>query len=301
MMPWINKWLRVSRCNFLPTSLLPYSVGSVCAIPEGRFTAFPFLLGLIGTALVHLAANLFNEYWDDRFLADHPEGEYRPHFGGSKAIQSGLVSPPAVHRAAWACLAAAVLLGLLLSLSLQSVLLMILVLAGAFIAWAYTAPPFSFAYCGLGEISLLIAFGPLLVLGGFLLQTGIITAWVLLLSLTPGFLIAAVLIANEFGDAATDGRAGKRNLAVRSGPRRTFAAYRVCLVCSYAPPLGGVLSGVYPVPLLAVLAAVPLALTADRLLGKAVKNGFGFSASSARTIHLYLAFHFLLIGGIILS
>ncbi len=297
----VRTWLRVSRFNFLPVSLLPYGTGSAAAVAAGRFDLPIFLAGLLGTVMVHLAANLFNEYWDDRFRADRGEEEYRPHFGGSKAIQRGQVAPAAVRRAAAACLAAAVLIGLLLSLSLQSVLLMLLVLVGAFIAWAYTAPPFSFAYRGLGEVTLLIAFGPLLVLGGFLLQTGIITAGVLLLSLAPGFLIAAVLIANEFSDAASDGRAGKRNLAVRTGPRRTLAVYRVCLVCAYAAPVVCVLLRWYPVPLLAVLAAVPLAFSASRLLGRAVQNGIDFTASSARTIQFFLAFHFLLIGGIILA
>ncbi len=294
-------WLRVSRFNFLPTSLLPYGVGVAAAWAAGAFRPSVFLLGLLGTVLVHVTANLFNEYWDDRFRADSAEGDYLPHSGGSKAIQTGLVSPRAVLRAARVCLIGGLLLGVVLSLILKTFWLLPLIFIGAFIAWAYTAPPFSFAYRGLGEIALGVAFGPLLVMGGYLLQTGELTARVVPLSLPSGFLIAAVLIANEFADAGTDSRAGKRNLVVRAGPGRSLDVFRFCLLGAYLVPAAAWAAGLYPLPLLAFILSAPPAWSASRLLAGAVKSGRGFEESSARFIRLYFLFHLLLIGGILLS
>jgi len=297
----LRKWIRVSRFNFIPASLLPYAAGSVSAARWGFFDVPIFLLGLFGTALVHLAANLFNEYWDHRFRADPPNGAYRPHFGGSKAIQTGLIRAVSVRRAAWICLSAALLTGLALALILEAPIIMLLVLGGTFIAWAYTAPPFSFAYRGMGELALLIAFGPLLVTGGYLLQSAPVTAAILLLAQVPGFLIAAVLIANEFADAATDTRAGKRNLTVRLGFKRAARIYRGCLVCSFLLPAAAVAAGFYPPVLLVVFFSLPASAAAERKLAAAVRSGGGFNASSAWIMRFYLLFHFLLIAALILS
>ena len=60
----LSTWLRVSRINFLPVSLLPYTVGALWGLRAGAFSFGVFFAGLAGAGLVHVAANLFNEYWD---------------------------------------------------------------------------------------------------------------------------------------------------------------------------------------------------------------------------------------------
>jgi len=300
MLEHLKIWLRVSRANFLASSVLPFCLGSALAGRSGFFSVPLFLAGLAAVLSAHLAANLFNEYWDYRFAADCGDLEYVPHFGGSKAIQGGMIGAGAVRTGAWICLLAALGLGLGLGLWLKRPLVPALVAGGAFIAWAYTAPPLRLAYRGWGEFSLLVAFGPLLVWGGFYLQRGEISGVAGLLSLTPGFLICTLLIGNEFGDADTDERAGKRNLVVRMGRARGLAAYRLCLIAAYLPPLAAPILGGENLFLLAPVFSLPLALGAARRLSRAVREGGAFIASSACTSRLYLIFHGLLILGAVL-
>lgn len=107
----VKNWIRVSRANFIPVSILPYSVGALFAARDCPFHLLKFLLGLFGGSLVLIAACLLNEYWDYRFRADLLEDGCHPYFGGSKVIQEGLLSPAAVRRGAWFCFSIAFLLG----------------------------------------------------------------------------------------------------------------------------------------------------------------------------------------------
>ncbi len=296
----IRRWLRVSRANFLPVSLLPFCLGTAWAWFQGCHRPLLSLIGLAGAGIVHISANLFNEYWDYRYRADRPAGERSPHYGGSGAIQEGAVRPRAVLAAAWSCLAAALAAGTVLALLLDNFLLPVLVFLGAGIAWAYTAPPFRLVYRGGGEAALWLAFGPLLTSGGYLLPAGVISGPILLLSLGPGFMIAALLTANEFGDTADDARAGKNNLVVRAGPRRGLAFVLAFLFLSFSVPAVGFLIGVFPVAVLPVFIGLLPAVAAVRALRRGVRGEGEFAGSSRLMILTYNLYHLLLIAGILI-
>ena len=287
----ISTWLRVSRANFLPASLLPFSLGSALAAREGRFAPFRFLLGSATVAAVHLAANLFNEYWDHLLEADAHGKDRAAHFGGSKSIQEGLVSPRQVRAAAALCLAAGLAGGGVLALAFRSLASFLFVGAGCLLAWAYTARPFSLAYHGLGEAAVFAAFGLLLVNGGYLVQTGRISAPSLLLSFPSGLLISAVLLVNEIADAENDRKVGKNNWAARWGGEICRRLVGIFTLGAFLFPILGWLSRILPFSFLAILAALAPAIAALRALRSAVTSGTGFEKSSARMISFYTIYH----------
>jgi 1,4-dihydroxy-2-naphthoate polyprenyltransferase len=294
----LRRWLRVSRANFLPVSLLPFCLGAAWAFSRGYHDLLLSLLGLAGAGVVHLAANLFNEYWDYRCQADRPAGERSPHYGGSGAIQEGAVPPRAVLAAAWICLAGALAAAAVLALRENNLLILVLAAAGGAIAWGYTAPPLRLVYRGGGEAALWLAFGPLLTSGGYLLAAGSLSGSVLLLSLGPGFMIAALLTANEFGDTGDDARAGKRNLVVRAGPGRGRVLVILFLLLAYSVPSIGVITGVFPVSSLLVLLSLPPPILAVAALGRGVRGEGSFAGSSRLMILTYNLYHLCLIAGI---
>lgn len=294
----LRRWLRVSRANFLPVSLLPFGLGTAWAFFRGYRDPLATLIGLAGAGLVHLSANLFNEYWDYRYRADRPAGERSPHYGGSGAIQGGAVSPGAVLAAAWTCLSLALAGGTVLSLALANLLILVLAVLGGAIAWAYTAPPLRLVYRGGGEAAIWLAFGPLLTAGGYLVPAGAISGPVLLLSLGPGFMIAALLAANEFGDTADDARAGKKNLVVRAGPRRGYLAVNLLFLLAFCVPAVGVVSGVFPVSFLLVLISLLPAILVSAALGRGIRGEGSFASSSRLMILTYHLYHLSLIAGL---
>jgi 1,4-dihydroxy-2-naphthoate polyprenyltransferase len=295
---FLRRWLRVSRANFLPVSLLPFCLGAAWAFSRGYHDLLLSLLGLAGAGVVHLSANLFNEYWDYRYQADRPAGERSPHYGGSGAIQEGAVPPRAVLAAAWTCLAGALAVAAVLARILANPLLLVLVFIGGAIAWAYTAPPLRLVYRGGGEGALWLAFGPLLTVGGYLIPSGAISGPVLLLSLGPGFMIATLLTANEFGDTGADARAGKRNLVVRVGPEWGRILVILFLLLAYSVPSIGVMAGVFPVSSLLVFLSLPPAILAASALGRGIRGEGSFAVSSRLMILTYNLYHFFLIAGI---
>ncbi len=299
MQPVLTTWFRVSRANFLLSSLLPFAAGSVYAARGGAFRWGCFLLGMLGAALVHLAANLLNEYWDYRLGADLPGGDYRPHSGGSGVLAEGLIAPDSVRFAAGLCLAAAFFIGLFLSWHLRAPIVLGLGFLGASIAWAYTAPPLRLVYRGWGEAALFMAFGPLLVGGGYYLQALRFSSGSALLAVAGGFQIALLLVSNELADAESDARAGKRNLAVRLGGRKAWRLVAACLFGAYGTVGAGIALGRFPLSALAVFLALPVSLAALAALARALGGRGDFRVSSARMMVAYHVFLSALILGLL--
>jgi 1,4-dihydroxy-2-naphthoate octaprenyltransferase len=95
---------------------------------------------------------------------------------------------------------------------------------GLVLGWSYHGPPLKLAYRGLGELDVLICYGPLLAVATYMLQRGAWSWAAFWLALPLGILIAAFLWVNEFPDYVADRSAAKKNLVVRLGRR---AASRV--------------------------------------------------------------------------
>ena len=89
----------------------------------------------------------------------------------------------------------------------------------------YTAGPWPLGYHGLGDLFVLIFFGPVAVCGTFFVQALEVTEVVFFASLGPGFLATALLVVNNLRDLPTDRKAGKLTLAVRYGPAFARAEY----------------------------------------------------------------------------
>jgi 1,4-dihydroxy-2-naphthoate octaprenyltransferase len=114
----------------------------------------------------------------------------------------------------------------------------------------YSAPPFRMVYRGLGEAVVALAFGPLITVGAYYVQTGSFSPAPFYASMPVAFLIAAVLMINEFPDYEADKKAGKNQLVVKLGPDKAVRVYGLIVAFAYASILIGVLLGAMPFPAL---------------------------------------------------
>lgn len=101
---------------------------------------------------------------------------------------------------------------------------------GLILGWSYHGPPLQLVYRGLGELDVLIIYGPVIALSTYLIQTHQLSMDVFILSLPLGIFILAFLWVNEFPDYVADTSAGKKNLVVRLGRYRASR----CLPLIYA-------------------------------------------------------------------
>ncbi len=210
------------RLRTLPLSFSSILTGSaIVAAGNPKFTGI-LLLALLTTFLLQVLSNFANDYGDFRNGADNHQ-----RTGPKRAVQSGEISPKAMLYASilTAILSFAAGIGLLLySFSEGNQLLIILFtllgLAAIAAAFNYTAGKNPYGYKAMGDISVLIFFGFVGVLGTSYLHTNTLQIIQILPALTIGCLASAVLNLNNMRDVVNDQASGKITLAVKLGSEK---------------------------------------------------------------------------------
>lgn len=298
----LQRYFLATRPPFLLASLVPCLVGLATAAANGiAIDPLLALLTVIGAVLVHAAANVLNDYYDslngtDKFNTQR----LYPFTGGSRFIQNGVLSEGQTARFGFVLLLASILVGLYLLQHSDRGLLMI-GLAGTFIAWAYSAPPLSLNSRGLGELCIATAFGLLIIVGADYVQRGAFSLFPLLLAVPYGLLTSNLLYINQFPDREADERAGKHHLVVRLGVQRARWGYLLLLVMANLWLLGLVLMGlVTPWVLLALLSA-PLGLKAAASLLRHAREPSQLAPAIRMTIASLLLHGLLLSLGLVIA
>jgi 1,4-dihydroxy-2-naphthoate octaprenyltransferase len=246
----LNAWYRASRPRTLTATYVPLGAAAAVALRDGVFEPFKFALSLIGALLLQIAANLINEYFDYRRGAEDLK-----QAGQGMILKSGLLTPREVLIGGAAALLGGVLIGLYL-LAQSGPLLFWIGLSGVLVVIAYTAGPFPLAYNGLGEAAVFIFMGPVMVLGAYYVMAREFSWTPVLAGIPIGFMVAAILHANNIRDLEADRAVNKRTLAVLLGLRAARIEYIVLIGGAYAAVVGLILAGIMPVT--ALLAAVTL-------------------------------------------
>ena len=131
------------------------------------------------------------------------------------------------------------IIGLILLATHGSPALLAIGVIGFIVSLGYTAPPLKFVYRGLGEIAVAIGFGPLMLLGAYVVQTGGALAWEPFVASIPiALLVALILYVNEIPDRRGDARAGKRTLPVRFSETTVITGYNVAAAAAFVIPDG---------------------------------------------------------------
>jgi 1,4-dihydroxy-2-naphthoate octaprenyltransferase len=281
--------LRTTRLPFLTATIVPVLLGIAIAATHGLFDPLTALLTIIAASFVQLAINVSNDVFDTAQGADDANVTPTQFSGGSRVIQYGLVSFRQMATLATAFYVAAAAVGLVLLALRPSVELLVIGVLGFIIGLGYTAPPLKLVYRGLGEVAVAVGFGPLMLLGAYVVQTGGGLAWEPFVASVPiALLVALILYVNEIPDRRGDAHAGKRTLPVRLSRSTVITGYQVTAAVAYGVVVLGVLAGVLPIPTLLVLLTIPLALRVSRGLEPNYDNPYGLMAIMGVNIKLHL-------------
>jgi 1,4-dihydroxy-2-naphthoate polyprenyltransferase len=287
--------LRTTRLPFLSATAVPVLLGIAVAASHGAFTWWTALLTVIGASFAHLAINVTNDIFDTLSGADDANPTPTQFSGGSRVAIYDLVSVRGLAVLAGALYAAAAAIGMLLVVVTESPALLWIGIAGIALGIAYTAPPLKLVYRGFGEVAVAIGFGPIMLLGAYVVQTGRIDPEAVLLSLVPGILIALILFVNEIPDRLSDARAGKRTLPTRFSPSVIRGAYLVGGLGAFGIIVAGVVSGLLPWSTLIALAAVPLVFRVHAGLRAHYDSPYALMATMALNVNVNLV-----VGGLLL-
>jgi 1,4-dihydroxy-2-naphthoate polyprenyltransferase len=293
MMGIYRNWFLASRPWSFTMTAISVSVGSALAAIDGPFDWPIGMLALLSAVLLHAATNLINDYYDVVNGVDTVQAataQYRPH-----PLVEGLLPREHVRRVAYGLFILAALIGVYLTL-VCGVVVLIIGLVGLLAGLTYTAPPLKYKYVALGEVSVFIMWGPLMVEGAYFVQRQSLSAQAFWVSLPFGVLVALVLLANNIRDIDHDRQKGIRTLAILLGRRPGLNTYLSLMVMAYAGILVLALTGVLTMWVLIIFASFPLAVKLLRQMKRAIPAN-----ADALTAKLDTAFGLLLVVSLIIE
>jgi 1,4-dihydroxy-2-naphthoate octaprenyltransferase len=290
-MNFYRNWFLASRPWSFAMTAISVSVGSAMAAIAGPFSWPLFLLALFSAVLLHAATNLINDYYDVTNGIDtlaSATAQYRPH-----PLVEGRLPAEQVRRVAYALFALASVIGIYLVAVCGQAVLWIGII-GLLAGLTYTAPPLKYKYVALGEVSVFLMWGPLMVEGAYYVQRQALSLPAFWVSLPFGVLVALVLLANNIRDIDLDRRHQIRTLAIVLGRRHGLEAYLLLMVLSYVGILA--LAGTLTPWVLIILLTLPLAAKLLQQMIRAVP-----ADADAQTAKLDTAFGVLLVVSLVLE
>ncbi|OGO74509.1 MAG: ubiquinone biosynthesis protein UbiA [Chloroflexi bacterium RIFCSPLOWO2_12_FULL_71_12] len=247
----VSKWLIAVRGAVLVITFISAGIAGLLAARVGSFDLLLWSLLTAGLILAHATNNLVNDLIDHRKGVDRDNyfrAQYGPH-----PLEHGLMTERQLIAYAAATGGAALAMGIAL-VGVRGPLALALLAAGAFFVLLYTYP---LKYIGLGELAVLIVWGPLMIGGGYFVITGT-WDWNAAAVGLPYALGATTVIFGKHIDKIDDDRArGIRTFPVVVGEAAARWIAIAMLVGQYVSLAALVLVGYFSPVVLVVLLALP--------------------------------------------
>ena len=159
----ISRWLISTRAAVLVMTFISSALAGLFAWRDGHFSFIPWIVLTLGLILAHASNNIFNDYTD--YMKGVDKDNYFRTIYGAQPIASGLMtkSQHLTYFAVTGFLALAAGLYLIFT-NAGDPKIWILLGLGAFFVLFYTWP---LKYIALGEVAVLLVWGPLMIGGGY--------------------------------------------------------------------------------------------------------------------------------------
>jgi 1,4-dihydroxy-2-naphthoate octaprenyltransferase len=237
-------------------TLVSGALAGLLAVYRGAHVAWGwYALAIVGIVGAHMANNLMNDLFDlgvgtDR--EDYPRNLYSPH-----PVLSGVITRKGL--ATCALVVNLICLAIMITLTVARGWPIIAFALGGFVlSAAYTAPPLRLKKHGLGEPTVLVVWGPLMVGGTYYAATGTIPGAVILASLPYALLCTTVLMGKHIDKIPWDAPDGTHTLPVIMGEAAARRLTQAMFVTFYVSIVALVIARVLPVASLLVFLSLPL-------------------------------------------
>src|SRR3990170_8662013 len=251
----VTRWLLIARASVFSMTLTSAAIGGLLAAAEEEsFHWLAFFLTAVGLTLCHAANNMVNDYLDLESGVDTPDyarALYAPH-----PILSGLVSKAGLLAGIAAVNLAALAIAVYLTY-LRGWPVLIFTGLGFFLSIFYVAPPLRLKHHGLGELSVFLVWGPLMIGGAYYTTSGALTPWAILASIPYALLVTTVLIGKHLDKAEQDRAKGIHTMVVMLGERASLVLNRALMVAFYLVVLALALAGILGVWVALVALSLP--------------------------------------------
>jgi len=290
-------WFMATRPFSFTASATPVLMGTAYAFYQtGHIDVILFLFALFGGIFLHAGTNLINDYYDYIKGVDC-EGS----LGGSRLLVEKKITPKAALVAGYIAFALAFLIGiyLLYRCGWQIVLFGSLGILGGIL---YSATKLGYKYLALGEYFVFLLMGPLMVLGSHFVQLGHIDWNAFIISIPIGFLVAAILFANNIRDILDDTSKGFQTIASLIGKSSARIVYVLILAFAYLILIFLWLIHLIPVWTLIVFLSIPASLKVARIILDSMdRQKEHLAGVDVLTAQLHFQFGLLMTVGIVLG
>jgi 1,4-dihydroxy-2-naphthoate octaprenyltransferase len=255
-MDFVSRWLIITRAAVFSMTATSGLIGGLLAIAN---VAHPnwlnFALAVVGLVISHAANNMTNDYFDMESGVDTDEytrALYAPH-----PVLGGLISKTGLRTA--------ILLFNLVDAGILAVLILrtswvvaAFALIGLFISVFYVAPPIKLKHHGLGEPSVFLVWGPLMIGGTYYVTAGSMPPAGVWLACVPyALVVTTVLFGKHIDKLEVDKAKGIHTLPVIIGERPAKIANVVMMVGYYLIVVALVLTRTVGIWVLLVGLALP--------------------------------------------
>ena len=257
-----------TRPQFLLLSPILVFLGMAIALHSGSFNTLYFILSIVGLTLLHASVNTLNDYNDFKTGVDLKTPK-TPFSGGSGMLPAGTIKPSAALALGLGSLILATPIGIYFLMVRGTTLLPLFIIGAVFVLFYTTF----FTKIGLGfaEIIAGLGLGCLPVLGTFMVIHGNFSYNALWASMPSFFLVANLLLLNEFPDAEGDKVSKRKTLPIQIGHKGAAVVYAIFMILTYLWIVAGVVFKLMPAWSLLGLLTIPLAI-------KAIQGAFAFKA-----------------------
>ncbi len=249
---FISKWLISTRFAAIIMTVTSVGIVGLLAGRDGFFDLWLFLLVMVGLVFAHTTNNLLNDYTDyvrgvdkDNYFRE----QYGPHpLGRGFMTKKRLLLNAALNGLI--ALAAGIAL-----IIMRGGLVLPLMITGAVFVLFYTFP---LKYIAMGEIVMLVTWGPLMVGGGYYVLSGMWSWNAALAGLAYSLGVTATLFGKHIDKISEDKKKGVRTMPVVLGEKAARYVALAMFLMEYLVVIYLIVAGYFTLFPLVVFLALPM-------------------------------------------
>lgn len=281
----LKEYIVATRPWSFTAAIVPIIV--TAAVLHANFYSVEFAQAMVMGISVQAAANLTNTYFD--FIKGVDNKDNAAAGTGEKTLVEQKISTHGL-------ITLAIALYIIALVSISPLLLrcwptLVTFVCGTLLSMFYTATPIGLKYIALGDVTIFLCFGPLLMQCTSLILTGELNNELNIYSIPIGLLTEGILHANNARDIKSDTLAGASTLATIIGFKNSYYLYVALLVGAFTS--AAYISFIHHFGCALTLLTIPLAMDLEKRFRE--KNLTGIDGETAK---MHLPFGLMLFIGI---
>lgn len=227
MLDTVKEYIIATRPWSFTAGIIPVLI--TAAVSQVPITSTSFIRATIMAMAVQAGGNLTNTYFD---YTNGVDTKASPTVG-DRTLVDKKVNPFGLFLFSIVCYLGAIIAVAPLLLINSNRQLLIIFCSGMVLTYFYTANPVGLKYRALGDITIVLCFGPLLFQATSLILTGNLNNQLYLYSIPTTLLTEGILHVNNARDIKADSQIGAISLAVIVGFDNSLILFKLLVLAAY--------------------------------------------------------------------